>query len=216
MADWLSAIGTGAAAIIAAIALAVSMRAKEIAETANDLADTGNSLSKSANDTAANALEEASTANRIAAEANSIAERALYVAQDDVPYDWVLEINDDGVASVLNDCGHAALGATVVLDSGGVVVTEGGPVDLAPFGNIRLDVKDTVEQHFAKVRQEKVVHPYRDGRLVFAGRDGEPVSTEVRAHLRWRTEQGIPRTDVVNTVLRHQMTFDGLSRCRDE
>jgi hypothetical protein len=222
MANWIAAIAAVLAALVATVALAVALRAKEVAETANEVAEAGNALAQTANDTAADALGEAKNANGIAGEANqlsgdanTIAERALRVAQDDVPYNWVLQVGDDGVAVVLNDCGHRALQATVVLDSGRQVVAEAGPVDVVPFGKITLDVKSVVEQHFENVRSNPVVYAHSEGAVFFGGRNGLAVTVEFRAHLRWHTEQDIPRTDVVEEVLRHQMTHDGLQRVKE-
>jgi hypothetical protein len=139
VAEWVAAVAAILAALVAAVALAVALRAKEIAESANGIAETGNDLAQAANDTAGAALTEAEKANEIAERANqlsgganTIAERALRVAQDDVPYNWVLEVDDDGVAAVLNDCGHRALQTTVVLDSGGHIVAETGPRRRSP------------------------------------------------------------------------------------
>jgi hypothetical protein len=44
-------------------------------------------------------------ANELAGDANTIAERALRAAQDDIPYNWVLKVDDNG-AWIINDCGH--------------------------------------------------------------------------------------------------------------
>ena len=215
MAEWVAAVAAVVAALIAAVALAVALRGKETAEQANNLA-------KSANDTASDALSEAKKANSIAGEANqlsgdanTIAERALRVAQDDVPYNWSLDVGDDGVAVVLNDCGHRALQTSVVLDSDGQIVGETEPADVAPFGKISLDVTGTMEQHFEAVRKNPVVYAHSDGGIFFGGRDGIPVAVKFRAHIGWRTEQDIPRTDVVEVVLRHQMTHDGLKRAKE-
>jgi hypothetical protein len=215
MAEWVAAVAAIFAALVAAVALAVALRAKEIAEK-------GNILAEAANDTAADALGEAENANDIAKEANqlsgganTIAERALRVAQDDVPYNWILQVEDDGVAVVLNDCGHRALQATVELDSGGHVVAQTGPVDVAPFDRLTFDAKSAVEQHFENVRSNPVVYAHSEGGVFFGGRNGLAVSVTVRAHLRWRTEQEIPRTDVVEEVLRHQMTHDGIKRIKE-
>jgi hypothetical protein len=186
----------------------VSLRAKEIAEAGNVLANTANDKAESAN-------EIAGEANQLSGDANTIAERALRVAQDDVPYNWVLEVGDDGVAVVLNDCGHRAVQATVVLDSVRQVVAEAGPVDVAPFGTIALDAASVIEQHFENVRANPVSHPHSAGNVFFAGGNGTEVTVEFRAHLRWHTEQNIPRTDVVGEVLRHQMTHDGLQRIQE-
>lgn len=130
----------------------------------------------------------------------------------------LLEVGDDGVAVVLNDCGHPALQATVVLDSGRQFVAEAGPVDIVPFGKIALDAKSAIEEHFEIVRSHPAEYPHRQGPVMFSGGPGSAVSVEFRAHLRWRTEQDIPRNDVVEVVLRHQMTYDGLQRIenRDE
>jgi hypothetical protein len=222
VADWIAASAGLLAALVATVALAVALRAKEVAEKANEVAEAGNTLAQTANDTAADALGEAEKANGIAEEANqlsgdanTIAERALRVVQDDVPYNWVLQAGDDGLAVVFNDCGHRALHATVVLDSGRQVVAEAGPVDVIPFGKITLDVKSAIELHFETVRSNPVVYAHSEGAVFFGGRNGSPVAIEFRAHLRWHTEQDIPRTDVVEEVLRHQMTHDGLQRVKE-
>lgn len=222
MAEWVAAIAAVVAAIVAAVALAVALRAKEVAEAANGIAEEGNTLAQAANDTAADALGEAEKANEIAeqanqlsGDANTIAERALRVAQDDVPYNWVLQVGDDGVAVVLNDCGHCAREVTVVLDSGSQVLANAGPVDVDSFGKIALNVKSAMERHFETVRSNPVVYAHSDGGMFFGGRNGSPVAIEFRAHLRWLTEQDIPRTDVVKDVLRHQMTHDGLRRIQE-
>lgn len=215
MADWVAASAAVVAALVAVVALAVALRAKEVAESANKVAKAANILAAAANDTASDALGEAEKANDIAEDSNTIAERALGVALDDVPYNWVLHVGEDGVAVVLNDCGHHARQVTIVLDIGGRVVTEGGPIDVAPFGKIMLDAKSTVEQHFEKVHQNPVVYAHGEGGVFFVGRSGTPVAVTFRAHLRWRTEQEVPRTDVVHEVVRHQMTHDGLKRIPD-
>lgn len=204
VANWIAAIAAVLAALVALVALGVSLRAKEIAESANVLGQTANNI--------------AGRANELSGDANTIAERALRVAQDDVPYNWLLEVGDDGVAVVLNDCGHPALQATVVLDSGRQFVAEAGPVDIVPFGKIALDAKSAIEEHFEIVRSHPAEYPHRQGPVMFSGGPGSAVSVEFRAHLRWRTEQDIPRNDVVEVVLRHQMTYDGLQRIenRDE
>lgn len=196
MANWIAAIAAVLAALVAVVALGVSLRAKEIAESGNALAQTANDI--------------AGKANGLSGDANTIAERALRVAQDDVPYNWVLEVGDDGVAVALNDCGHPALQATVVLDSGRQFVAEAGPVDVVPFGKITLDAKGPIEEHFEIVRSYPAEYPHRQGSVMFSGGFGSAVAVKFRAHLRWRTEQGIPRNDVVEVVLRHQMTYDGL------
>jgi hypothetical protein len=201
VAEWVAAIAAVVAALIAAVALGVALRGKETAEQANR--------------TSANALDEAKKANGIADDANTIAERALRVAQDDVPYHWVLEVGDDGVAVLINDCGHPASQATVVLDSAGRIVAETEPVDVVPFGKISLDASSTIEQHFDAVRKNPVVYAHSDAGMVFGGRDGAPVAANFRAHVRWLTEQEIPRNDVVELVLRHQMTHEGLQRARE-
>lgn len=212
MAELVAALAAVVAALVAAVALAVALRAKEVAET-------GNTLAQTANDTAAAALREAEKANDIAAKANqlsgganTIAERALQVAQDDVSYNWVLRVGDDGVAVVRNDCGHRALQVTVVLDSGSQVLAETEPVDVGPFGEITLDVKIRLEQHFENVRKNPVVYAHSEGGVFFGGRNGIPVDVAFRALLRWHTDQEIPRTDVIQQVLCHQMTHDGIGR----
>lgn len=213
------AIAAIASAVFAAVALAVAVRAKEIAETANNVAKTGNGLAQTANDTAADALDEArranefaDEANRFSDEANTIAERALRAAQDDVPYKWVLKVDDNGVAVVINDCGHHAHLATVTLESAGQVVAESGPIDVASFGKITLDAKSILDQHFAEVSKNPAVYARTVGGIFFTGHAGDPVSITFRAHLRWQTDQGLPRNDVVREVLQHQMTYDGLER----
>lgn len=221
MAESIAAVAAVAAAIFAAVALAVALRAKEIAETANDIAEGGNTLADTANSTAAEALKEAEKANEfadqaneLAGEANRIADRALHAALDDIPYNWVLNIDDDGAAVIHNDCGHHARLVSVTLDSEGVVVGECEQVDIAPFGTITLDAKDAVEGHLDRVRKNPVVHARDGGDVFIAGRNGKSVSTTFRAHLKWNTTDGLPRTAVCTEVLRHAMRFKGLTRIR--
>lgn len=180
MSGWVAAVGAVLSALIASVALAVALRAKEVAEsankianqgndlaqTANGVAEAGNALAQSANETAANALGEAekaneiaSASNRLAGDANEIAERALRVAQDDVPYKWVLCVGDDGNAVVTNDCGHHALQVTVALESGGRVIAEHAVEDFDPFGKITLDVWGVLGQHFETVRSHQLCTP---------------------------------------------------------
>lgn len=214
VADWAGVV----AGVTGLLAAGVAWRA---AVNAKNLAKKGNSLAEAANQTAADALGEAKEANSIAEDANQlagdanrIAERALRAAQDDVPYNWVLKVEDDGSAVVINDCGHGAAQVTVVIDCAGEVVGESGPTDIAKFGEVAFDVKSAIEKHFEHVRQ----HPYspsRSGGGVFiAGSSGKVTSTIFRAHVRWLTEQEVPRTDVVQEVVSHLMTHEGMRRHR--
>ena len=198
--------------LVSAGGVAVALIATGIAIRANGIAKQGNGLARTANETADDALDEARKANDIAKDANSIADRALRVAQDDIPYRWVLRVDDNGSAWVINDCGHAAGQVSVVIDAAGQVVGETGPADVAPFGELSFELKDAVEQHFARVRQ----HPYRPasggGGVFIAGSSGKPVDTTFRAHLRWLTDDQVPRTDVIEETLRHSMGRDGMKR----
>lgn len=214
VADWAGIIA-GLAGIAAA---GVAWRA---AFSANKLAKKGNSLAETASKTAADALGEAKEANRVAedanqlaGDANQIAERALRVAQDDIPYHWVLKVNDDGSAVVVNDCGHRATQVTVVVDCGGEVVAESGPTDIAQFGEIAFDVQGSVEKHFERVRQ----YPYRPPRvspgILVGGANGKLISDTFRAHVRWFTEQEVPRSDVAQELVSHSMTSKGMQRTR--
>lgn len=221
--DWIAAIAAVVAALLAAVALAVALRAKEIAETANGIADTGNTLARTANGTASEALTEAERANSFAAqanelsvEANAIAERALRAALDDVPYNWVLKVSDDGVAEVHNDCGHSARLVRITLDCDGTVVVESEAIDFSPFAKITLDAKIAVGKHLDKVRKNPAVPASVGGSVFLAGRNGKSVSTTFRAHVTWQTEQGLPRTAVVSEVLRHQMSMKGLRRMKNQ
>lgn len=201
--------------VVTAVGVAVAAIALVVAIKANRVAKTGNGLAQAANDTAAEALGEAQDANVIAGEANTIAERALRVAQDDLPYNWVLTVDDDGVAKVVNDCGHRALEVTVVIDRGGNVVEDAGaPIDLEPFDTMLFDLEDAIEQHFELVRQR----PYKEAQFgsgyFIAGTSGKAVVTVFRAHVRWLTDQQVPRTDVVQQVVRHHMTHKGMRRIK--
>lgn len=203
--------------LISAVSAVVAIWALVVAYLANNVANEGNAIAEGANDIAVDALREAqdanvlaTNANALAGDANEIAERALRAAQDDVPYNWTLTINDDGSAIVLNDCGHGALDAKVTLDSESRPIAEAGPVDLAAFDKIMLDAASTMDRHFEAVRANPPTYAHSEGGLSFGGSAGKPVETEFRVHLRWTTEQGVPRTDVVRTMVRHQMTQGGL------
>jgi hypothetical protein len=115
---------------------------------------------------------------------------------------------------VVNDCGHAATQVTVVIDRGGNVVADAAPMDVKPFDELLFDLTDAIKQHLELVRMNPVRQPRLSGPVVSAGSNGEPVSTTFRAHIRWLTEQQVPRTDVVHEVVRHQMTFDGIRRLK--
>jgi hypothetical protein len=140
----------------------------------------------------------------------------LRVSQDDVPYKWVFQIDDNGSARIVNDCGHRAAQVTAIIDRGGNVVVDdgGGPIDMEPFDEMLFDLSGAIEQHFEIVRQNPVTKPWSGGGVISAGSDGKSVETRFRAHLRWFTEQDVPRADVVEEIVRHRMTFDGIRRLR--
>lgn len=205
------AIGGGIGGIVTAII------ALFIAARANKAAKAGNSLAKVANDTAADALRQTKKANRIAVEANelagnanTIAKRALNAAHDDVEYHWVLEIQADGLAVVINDCGQHAAHVAAIVDHGGEPVARSAPTDIDAFGKIALDVKGAVEQHFEKVRGNPVQYAVSDGGVNYGGRNGTPVHTKFRAHLTWLTPEQVPRSYVAEKVISHQMTHEGI------
>lgn len=205
VADWAGVVG-GVAGVGSLVVAVFAYKA----------AQKGNELAAVANNTATDAIGQAQAANRIAVEANdlagnanSIAERALIVAQDDVPYNWVLQIDEEGHAAVVNDCGHRADQTTVTIDAGGKPIVDAGPVDVAEFPEIALSLDSAVQEHFERVAQ-KAARPARTtGDTFYFGSAGEIVETRFRAHLRWLTENGVLRSDVVEQVLRHHMTADG-------
>ncbi|WP_157929689.1 hypothetical protein [Mycobacteroides abscessus] len=206
VADWAGVIAGVAGIATGGIAWRASF-------SGNKLAKKGHSLAEAANDTATDALGQAKEANRIAkdanqlaGDANTIAERALRVAQDDLPYRWVLEINDDGSAVVVNDCGHAATQAAITIDAGGDVVAQAGPIDIPAFGKVTFDVQSSLEKHFEEVRQHPYCPPLSGGGIFMSGSAGQVVSTAFRAHLSWLTEQQVPRTDVVQQLVSHYMS----------
>lgn len=210
--DWAGVIG-GVAGVAGAVVALVSAR------SANKLVKEGNALAQAANDTAADALRETKEANRVAVEANelagdanSVAQRALHVAQDDVPYSWVLQVDDDGLATVTNDCGHPAHEVVVILDSGGHRIADTGPVDVPAFGKVTLDAKGTIEQHYEEVRKHPARYAHVDGPLMFGGSAGKPVATTFRAHVRWLTAEQVPRHDVVEEIISHYMGYEGIER----
>lgn len=213
--DALVAVAGAVGALAGVVGLAVAIRANELAQNSNGLA-------QAANDTASDALgkaEEANgiavDANELAGDANAIAERALRVAQDDVPYSWALKVDDDGTAVVINDCGHPANQVAVIIDSGGDPVADAGPVDVPAFGQLPFDVSGAVEKHFERVRGNPGRKASGGDGVFIAGASGKPVTTVFRAHLSWRTVEQVPRTDVVQEVLRHQMTSGGAIRRAD-
>lgn len=215
VADWAGVIAGVAGMATGGIAWRASF-------SANKLAKKSNRLAKAANDTAADALGQAKEANRIAqdanqlaGDANAIAERALLVAQDDLPYRWGLNINDDGFAVVINDCGHRAVLATITIDAGGEVIAESGPADVPEFGKVTFSVQSALEKHFEEVRQHPYCPPSFGNGIFMSGSTGQNVSTTFRAHLRWLTEQQVPRTDVVHRVVSHYMDGEQTMRRTD-
>lgn len=218
MGDWPTYVGvaTGAAGTITgAIALCIAARANQAAKDGNTLAETANNIAANALGEAQKTNSIAENANQLAGDANLIAKRALQVAQDDIPYNWVLEINDDGSAIVLNDCRHHAAQVTVVIDAGSEPVARCGPVDVAAFEKLPFNVASAVEKHFENVRQ----HPYRPTQAgtgwMSVGGPGDPVACIFRAHLSWLTDDEVPRNDVVEKVVSHQMDYAGIVRLTD-
>lgn len=218
VADYAGVIG-GVAGIFAAAAAFYALR---IAIGANEIAKQGNGLAKSANNTATEALgqaEEANSisidANQLAGNANAIAERALHAAQDDVPYLWRLKIDDDGRAVLINDSGHPALQATAAIDHGSQVIAQSGDArDVEPLGELVFDVTSALEKHFEEVRANPYRRSYTAGPAFVAGGPGKPVVATFRAHVRWFTEQQVPRTCTVEEVISHLMGADGMKRRR--
>lgn len=201
-------------AVIALGSAAIALRANSFANKSNRLASDANTLAEDAITEARGANAFAEKANDIALEANRISDRALRAARDDVPYNWVLSVDDNGSAWVKNDCGHTARQVTAIIDCGGRIVGENEPKDLAPFGELFFDLKESVEQHLAQVRLYRYQPGSSGGGIVVAGSNGRPYETTFRAHLRWLTNEEVPRSDVVEDTLRHHMTYDGMKRSK--
>lgn len=207
----------GAAGIFAALTAVYGLR---VAIGANEIANRGNKLAKSANVSAVDALREAEEANRIAVDANklaaganSIAERALRVTQDDIPYNWSLKVEDDGSAAVVNDCGHRALQVTIVIDVDGKVLADSdGPQDVEPFGTVDFDVASAMAKHYEEVRKYPYRYAHSGNGYFAAGGPNKTLSTRFRAHLRWTTEDEVPRSDVIDEVVSHFMGADRLPK----
>lgn len=214
---WVGAIGGAAGGIAGLIALVLSCRANQTAASGNKIAKKGNKIAESASKSASAAVVVAGEANRLAevaneksAEANLIAERALRISADNLDYNWVLEVDDDGRASVLNDCAHEAMDVTVVIDSLGEIYDQAAINRVAGFDQVDFEVPRLVQEHFAKVETESVPRLPRSGSGVFiAGSAGSTVRTKVRATVTWSTPEGVPRTGVVNETLSHRKTIQG-------
>lgn len=209
VADWVAIVSGTGGFLVGTVGLAVAIRTNKVAQH-------GNRLAKAANDTATDAVGQAEEANRIAEDtnklaedANLIAQRALRNAQDDIPYNWRLKVEDDGSAVIFNDCGHRADQVTVVVDVGGEPVTQSGPHDVAAFGQITFGLQSTMQKHFNDVHRNPGRESMTSGVVFAAGGPGKPVETVFRAHLCWLTDNEVPRSDVVQEVVRHLMTPSG-------
>lgn len=194
-----------ASGVVAVLAVKATKDANKIAKAANDMAEDALRQAQEANGIAVDA-------NELARDANSIAERALLVAQSDTPYHWVLKVEDDGTAVVVNDCGHRADKVTVIIDVDGNVIDQTGPTDVPAFEQLDFDLSGTVQQHLEHVRMNPGRKPIDAGSAFVAGSSGRPVETVFRATLTWFTAEQVPRRDVVEEVMRHVMTPSGTLR----
>ena len=101
-----------AGAIAAAAALIVAIKANGIARKGNKVAKTATRPPPTRS-----LKRETLTASRrmrtISQPTPTQSLMALRISQDDVPYNWLLDVTDEGVATVKNDCAH---NATQVID----------------------------------------------------------------------------------------------------
>jgi hypothetical protein len=130
------------------------------------------------------------------------------------PLQLAPKVTDDGSATISNDCAHNAFRVTVVIDCGGEAIARCGPEDLAAFGEVTLDVRDAVEKHMERVRENPWRPASSTNGIFIAGSKGRPVSTTFRAYVAWLTEQEVPRNDVAHDVVRHSMAHDGMRRTK--
>jgi hypothetical protein len=130
------------------------------------------------------------------------------------PLQLAPKVTDDGSATISNDCAHNAFRVTVVIDCGGEAIARCGPEDLAAFGEVTLDVRDAVEKHMERVRENPWRPASSTNGIFIAGSKGRPVSTTFRAYVAWLTEQEVPRNNVAHDVVRHSMAHDGMRRTK--
>ncbi|QRY61505.1 hypothetical protein JVX90_13895 [Gordonia sp. PDNC005] len=206
---WIGAVGGTVGAVTGLAGIYFGQIGKKTGEKAQRTAET-------ANETAAEAVRIAREANRIAVEANDLAsdantisKDALAVASDQLDYAWVLKVEDDGSAIVINDCAHIAVGATVVVDVNGEVQATRCGENVAAFKQLSLDATRAFEKHIEEVR----AHPYRNSisspGVFITGSAGDIITTTFRATITWSTESGVERSCVVKNDVRHRMEYGG-------
>ncbi|MCA1004779.1 hypothetical protein LCL87_03545 [Rhodococcus hoagii] len=209
--------------IIGAIAglggLALGLVSLSIARGARQDAQTSNALAKQGNESAIDAVRKAGEANRIAEDANDlagdanvVARRALAVAEDSVEYAWVLKVDDDGTARVVNDGAHDAHHVTAVVDVRSNRVADATAEHIPAFGELRLDVTTALEEHFEEVRKNPAYRGSNNRDIFIMPSEGAAVSTTFRASIMWRTVEDVPRHTTVNEIVRHRMGFEGMRR----
>lgn len=201
--DW-DLLVSGTSAVFAGIALVIAVLSRRDSKRANSLAGEANDIAGSALGASERANEFAGQANKFAEDANSISRRALAATEDNLIYQWRIDIDDDtGSTRLVNDSAHDALQVSVV------VVDEGGPVDrgwsdrVPAYEEIVLDVSSTLEKHFEEVDRHPS-RPAKSGNGIFiSGSFGKTVETVLTFQITWKTIEDVRRDLVLEKALRH-------------
>lgn len=203
----------GASTVVAILALIVAVLSRRDSKDANRLADNANDIAGGARDAAERANELAGQANQFAEDANTISRRALAASEDNLIYQWRIDIEEDtGQARLVNYSAHDALEVSVVAVEDDRSVARGGAEMVPSFGEILLDISSTLEHHFEKVRE----HPSRPEAIaddfIYTGRVGKTVETDLVFHVTWKTVDNVRRDRQVEETLRHGDNFGTIER----
>lgn len=208
----ITAVFGGGGFIVGVLGLVFARRAHQLAENANEIAKAGNQAAMDAVGKADEANGIAEKANDLAGDSNKIARRALSITEDTVEYNWVLKIDEDGTARVVNDCAYPAHEVAVFVDVGGDHVASARVDEVAAFGEIPLDARGAFEEHAERVRRNPYRHSSSGGGMFIAGGPGRSVSTEFRAAVDWKTAHDVSRHCTVKEIVKHRMEHGGMAR----
>lgn len=86
----------------------------------------------------ANAL--CADANQLAADANALSERALSAAREKVAYKWGLNVDEQGVLTIVNESPYTAVNTVLVAVCNGLDISPEGEVDVPALGKVEVDL----------------------------------------------------------------------------
>ena len=208
---------SAAAVIVDVVSATIGLGGLILAALANKRAKDANHHAQIANEIAAQGIAQAEEANRVAQEgnhiardANTVAERAMAATTDHVRYNWRIEVEkDDDVVILRNDSAYPALDLTVVVDEGHHVAATATAEHIPPFGELRLDLDSTLQQHIEQARHHKVVI-HGDGFTAFRG----PYTFELRFTITAVTEAGVRHHRAHRTHQGHHLAPHRDLHCR--